>query len=82
MLDYATRVAMASHPGGPFAVEATNRYVRWGVSPRAVQALTLGAKLRALLDAEGITPEDIITKLLKTVTEPSEADYAQKSEPE
>ena len=50
VLDYAIRVAMASHPGGPFAVEATNRYVRWGVSPRAVQALTLGAKLRALLD--------------------------------
>jgi MoxR-like ATPase len=50
VLDYATRVAMASHPGGPYAVEATNRYVRWGVSPRAVQALTLGAKLHALLD--------------------------------
>jgi MoxR-like ATPase len=48
--DYAIRVAMASHPGGAFAVEATNKYVRWGVSPRAVQALTLGAKLSALLD--------------------------------
>ena len=48
--DYAIRVAMASHPGGPYAVEATNKYVRWGVSPRAVQALTLGAKLSALLD--------------------------------
>ena len=50
VLDYAVRVAMASHPNGPYAVEATNRYVRWGVSPRAVQALTLGAKLQALLD--------------------------------
>ena len=48
--DYAIRVAMASHPGGPFALEVTNKYVRWGVSPRAVQALTLGAKLYALLD--------------------------------
>jgi len=48
--DYAIRVAMASHPGGPFAIEATNKYVRWGVSPRAVQTLTLGAKLHALLD--------------------------------
>ncbi|MBI1827486.1 MAG: AAA family ATPase [Planctomycetes bacterium] len=48
--DYAIRLAMASHPGGPYAVEATNKYVRWGVSPRAVQALTLGAKLHALLD--------------------------------
>jgi MoxR-like ATPase len=48
--DYGIRLAMASHPGGPFAVEATNKFVRWGVSPRAVQALTLGAKLHALLD--------------------------------
>jgi MoxR-like ATPase len=48
--DYAVRLAMASHPAGPFAIEETNRYVRWGVSPRAVQTITLGAKLQALLD--------------------------------
>ena len=48
--DYAVRIAMATHPGGPYAVEATNKYVRWGSSPRGVQTLTLGAKLRALLD--------------------------------
>ncbi|UCF32382.1 MAG: AAA family ATPase [Phycisphaerales bacterium] len=48
--DYAIRLGMASHPGGPFSVEATNKYVRWGASPRAVQTLTLGAKLMAMLD--------------------------------
>jgi len=48
--DYAIRLGMASHPGGPFSVSATNKYVRWGASPRAVQALTLSAKLSALLD--------------------------------
>jgi MoxR-like ATPase len=48
--DYAIRVALASHPGGSYAIEATNKYVRWGASPRAVQALTLGAKLNAMLD--------------------------------
>jgi MoxR-like ATPase len=48
--DYAIRLTMATHPGGPFAVEVTNRYVRWGVSPRAAQAITLGAKLQAMLD--------------------------------
>ncbi|MGB2985927.1 MAG: AAA family ATPase [Phycisphaerae bacterium] len=48
--DYAIRVSIASHPGGPYAVEATNKYVRWGASPRAAQTLTLGAKLHALLD--------------------------------
>ncbi len=48
--DYAVRLTMASHPGGPFALQATNKYVRWGASPRAAQTLTLGAKLHALLD--------------------------------
>jgi MoxR-like ATPase len=49
--DYAIRLTMATHPGGPFAVETTNKYVRWGASPRAAQAITLGAKLRAMLDS-------------------------------
>lgn len=46
--DYAISLVMASHPGrGP---EAVNRYVRYGASPRAAQALLLGAKTRALFD--------------------------------
>ncbi len=48
--DYAIRLSMASHPAGPFAVDVTNKYVRWGASPRAAQSLTLGAKLNAMLD--------------------------------
>ena len=48
--DYAIRLSMASHPGGPFSVEITNQYVRWGASPRAAQTLTLAAKLSAMLD--------------------------------
>ncbi|UCG15485.1 MAG: MoxR family ATPase, partial [Phycisphaerales bacterium] len=48
--DYVIRLTLATHPGGPVAVDITNRYVRWGASPRAAQALTLGAKLQAMLD--------------------------------
>ncbi len=48
--DYAIRIVMATHPDGPYAVGATNKYVRWGASPRGAQAVTLGAKLQALLD--------------------------------
>jgi MoxR-like ATPase len=48
--DYVIRLSMATHPGGPFAVDITNKYVRWGASPRAAQALTLGGKLQAMLD--------------------------------
>lgn len=49
--DYAVRLALATHPGGPFATPTTDRYVRYGSSPRGVQALILSAKIRALLDS-------------------------------
>ncbi len=48
--DYTTRLIMATHPGGPYAPEAINKYVRFGSSPRGAQALILLAKGRALLD--------------------------------
>ena len=48
--DYGVRLVLATHPGGEHAVELTNRYVRWGSSPRGAQAMTLAAKIRALLD--------------------------------
>ena len=60
--DYAIRLAIASHPNGKFAVEATNRYVRWGASPRAVQALTLSAKLHAMLDGRFNTSFDDVKR--------------------
>jgi MoxR-like ATPase len=49
--DYAIRLALATHPQGPYAAEVTNQYIRWGSSPRGVQTLVLAAKVRALLDA-------------------------------
>ncbi len=48
--DYAIRLALATHPEGPFAPAVTNQYIRWGSSPRGVQTLVLAAKVRALLD--------------------------------
>ncbi|MCK4660393.1 MAG: MoxR family ATPase [Phycisphaerae bacterium] len=48
--DYIIRLTLATHPDGPFAVETTNRYIRWGGSPRAAQSITLGAKVQAMLD--------------------------------
>jgi len=48
--DYAVRLVLATHPGSEFATEMTNRYVRYGGSPRGAQALVLFAKVRALLD--------------------------------
>src|SRR4051794_23572824 len=58
--DYAIRLALATHPDGPFAAEATNQYVRWGSSPRGVQTLVLAAKGRALLDGRyNVSFEDL-----------------------
>jgi MoxR-like ATPase len=46
--DYAVRLVLATHPGSEFAIEKVNRYVRWGASPRASQALVRAARARAL----------------------------------
>ncbi len=48
--DYIIRSVMATHPEGQFAVETTNKYIRWGASPRGAQAICLAAKVQALLD--------------------------------
>ena len=58
--DYAIRLALATHPDGPFAVDVTNQYIRWGSSPRGVQTLVLAAKVRALLDGRyNVSFEDL-----------------------
>ena len=48
--DYGIRLVLATHPQGEFATGKTNQFVRYGSSPRGVQALVLAAKVRALLD--------------------------------
>ncbi len=58
--DYAIRLALATHPKGPYAAATTNQYVRWGSSPRGVQTLVLAAKVRALLDGRyNVSFEDL-----------------------
>ncbi|MCA9536754.1 MAG: MoxR family ATPase [Myxococcales bacterium] len=48
--DYAIRVLEATHPGRPGSPDSVNRFVRFGGSPRGVQATLLAAKIRALFD--------------------------------
>ena len=58
--DYAIRLALATHPQGPYAVGVTNQYIRWGSSPRGAQTLVLAAKVRALLDGRfNVSFEDL-----------------------
>jgi MoxR-like ATPase len=48
---YGIGLVMATHPDQSFAPAATKKYVRYGSSPRGLQALILGAKIRAILDS-------------------------------
>jgi len=48
--DYAVRVLQATHPETGEATPMVKKFVRYGGSPRGVQAMILGAKIRALLE--------------------------------
>jgi MoxR-like ATPase len=51
VLEYAGRLVLATHPERDEALEIARKYVRYGASPRAAQALILGAKVMALTDS-------------------------------
>jgi MoxR-like ATPase len=63
VVGYALRLVRASRPDGDSAdaaPAAVRQWVRWGASPRAGQALILGAKARALLDGRpAAAPDDV-----------------------
>ncbi len=48
MRDYACRLVLATHPDSAFATERVKRFLRFGASPRAAQALIRSARVRAL----------------------------------
>ena len=50
VLGYAARLITATHPEDKDAPAITRQYVRYGASPRGMQALILAAKIMALLD--------------------------------
>jgi MoxR-like ATPase len=103
--DYAIRCVLATHPQGQFSTPMVNQFLRVGASPRAAQAITLGAKVRALLDgrfhvsfqdikevavpamrhrvilnfegeAEGITTDMVLEKIVSDTPTTVEADMA------
>jgi MoxR-like ATPase len=45
---YAIRLTLGSHPGSPYATPLVTRYVRYGASPRAAQAMVLAGKIHAI----------------------------------
>jgi len=62
---YAARILTATHPGTPVSPEVVNRYVRYGASPRGMQALILAGKILALLDGRyNVAFDDLRTAAL------------------
>ena len=60
VLDYAMRLVTATHPELPDAPEFTKKYLRFGASPRAGQALITAGKVRALMQGRfNVSYEDI-----------------------
>ena len=95
---YGIALVLATHPDHELVAEPTKKYVRYGASPRGIQALILGAKIKAILDgryhvaredlramafpvlrhrlilnfegqAEGISTDDVIEKIISHVPE-------------
>ena len=50
VLTYVARLVRATHPTDANAPDTVRRYVRYGASPRGMQAIILAAKITALLD--------------------------------
>jgi MoxR-like ATPase len=65
LTDYAVRLLEATHPNRPTAPEMVKRYVRYGASPRGVQAMIIAAKTLALLDnRHNVDQQDLQRALL------------------
>ena len=60
VLRYAAMLVAASHPEHAESTPLVARYVRYGASPRAAQAMVLGGKARALISGRLNLPGDDI----------------------
>ncbi len=62
---YAIALIVATHPDHELASASAKKYVRYGASPRGLQSLILGAKIRAILDNRyHVAREDLRTMAL------------------
>ena len=65
LLQFAAELVLATHPDSAAADERTRRFVRYGASARAGQAIVLSAKARALLGGRpAVTQADLDSVLL------------------
>jgi MoxR-like ATPase len=65
LADYALRVLEATHPEGAEATPEVKKFVRFGGSPRAAQAILLAARVRALAGGRFALSYDDIRSVVK-----------------
>ena len=65
--EYCAQITMATHPESPQAPEQVRRFVRYGASPRAMQALILAGRAYALLCGRGWVSEDDVRAIAHPV---------------
>ncbi len=63
VMKYAMKLVMATQPAGEFASETSKKYLRYGASPRAAQALITTAKVKALMNGRYNVSYDDINRL-------------------
>ncbi len=57
---YIARIILRTHPDSDQATDSVKKYVRYGASPRAAQALILAARVQALINGRAyVEPNDI-----------------------
>ena len=67
MRDYAVRLVLATHPDTDGAPESVKKFVKWGASPRAGQALIRAGRVRALSQGRAHVAYDDIRHFLHEV---------------
>jgi MoxR-like ATPase len=60
--NYAIRIVLATRPDSEFSTALTNKYIRYGSSPRGAQSLVLAGKVYAFLDSRFNVSFDDIKK--------------------
>ena len=67
VVDMAVRLVRSTRPKDALASEEVKQWVSWGASPRASQALVLGAKARALLEGRLVASAEDLVRVAKPV---------------
>jgi len=67
VVDMAVKLVRATRPKDEFASDQVKQWVSWGASPRASQALVLGAKAHALLEGRLVASAEDIVRVAKPV---------------